>query len=181
MKGTLGCEGEISCLSIGGNNSIVPLCISLSFPSSINISSIVKSTNELLLNSSNVLLLLWMECIDNFRSGLDVAGVAKLLLICGIKEFLLFGKLFWLNNTLPLGEIVWKLNCDCTFVSKFFYNKHSFVYVLKLWEEVWIFAFNLSHTLNYSTLLAKRMRGNFRTPGVTQGNFGLTFLPHPLD
>ena len=45
---------------------------SLSFPSSISNSSIVKSTAELLLNSSNVLLLLWVECIDDFRSGSDV-------------------------------------------------------------------------------------------------------------
>ena len=73
---------------------MLPLCISLSFPSSVNILSIVKSTTELLLNSSNVLLLLWVECIDDFRSGLDVAGVAKSLLICGMKEFLLFEKLF---------------------------------------------------------------------------------------
>ena len=64
------------------------------FPSLVNISSIVKSTTELLLNSSNVLLLLWVECIDDFRSGSDVAGVAKLLLICGMKESLLFEKLF---------------------------------------------------------------------------------------
>ena len=56
---------------------MLPLCISLSFPSSFNISSIVKSTTELLLNSSNVLLLLWVECIDDFRSGSDVV---KLLL-----------------------------------------------------------------------------------------------------
>ena len=66
---------------------MLPLCISLSFPSSVNILSIVKSTTELLLNSSNVLLLLWVECIDDFGSGSDVAGAAKSLLICGMKEF----------------------------------------------------------------------------------------------
>ena len=50
LKGTIGGDGEISCLSIGGNNSMLPLCISLSFSNSVNISSIVKSTTELLLN-----------------------------------------------------------------------------------------------------------------------------------
>ena len=74
--GNLISSGDISltdsCLSIGGNNSILPLRISLSFPSSVNNSSIVKWTTELLLNSSNVLLLLWVECIDDFRSGSDV-------------------------------------------------------------------------------------------------------------
>ena len=60
LKGTLGCEGEISCLSIGGNNSMLPLCILLSFLSSVNISSIVKSTTEFLLNSSNVLLFIYL-------------------------------------------------------------------------------------------------------------------------
>ena len=94
------------------------------------------------LNSSNVLVLLWVECIDDFRSGSDVAGVAKSLVICGMKEFLLFEKLFWLHKILPLGELVWKLNFDCTCVPKFSCHKHSFVFVLKLWEEVWIFAFN---------------------------------------
>ena len=73
---------------------MLPLCISLSFPSSVNISSIVISTTELLTNSSNVLLLLWVECKDHFRSGSDVAGVAKSLLTCGMKELLLFEKLF---------------------------------------------------------------------------------------
>ena len=73
---------------------MLPLCISLSFPSSVNISSIVISTTELLTNSSNVLLLLWVECKDHFRSGPDVAGVAKSLLTCGMKELLLFEKLF---------------------------------------------------------------------------------------
>ena len=67
---------------------MLPLCISLSFPSSVNISSIVKSTTELLLNSSNVFVLLWVDFIDDFRSGSDVPGVAKLLLICGMKESL---------------------------------------------------------------------------------------------
>ena len=103
LKGAIGCEGETSCLSLGGNNNMLPLCISLSFPSSFNISSIVKSTTELLLNSSNVLLLLWVECIDDFRSGSDVTGVVKLLLICGMKEFFLSEKLFWFYNILPLG------------------------------------------------------------------------------
>ena len=121
---------------------MLPLCISLSFPSSFNISSIVKSTTELLLNSSNVLLLLWVECMDDFRSGSDVAGVFKLLLICGMKVFVLFEKLFWLHKILPLGELVWKLNSDCTCVSKFSCNKYSFVFGLKLWEDVWILAFN---------------------------------------
>ena len=87
-----------------------------------------------MLNSSNVFLLLRVECIDDFRSGSDVAGVAKLLLICRMKEFLLFEKLFWLSNILLLGELVWELNCDCTCVSKFSCNKHSFVFNLKLWE-----------------------------------------------
>ena len=73
---------------------MLPLCAWLSFPSSVNILSIVKSTTELLLNSSIVLLLLWVECVDDFRSGSDVAGVAKSLLICGMKDFLLFEKLF---------------------------------------------------------------------------------------
>ena len=94
LKGAVGCEGETSCLSLGGNNNMLPLCISLSFPSSVNISSIVKSTTELLLNSSNILLLLWVECRDDFKSGSDVAGVVKFLVICGMKEFLLF----WLYN-----------------------------------------------------------------------------------
>ena len=86
--------------------------------------------------------MLWVECIDNFRSGSDVAGVVKSLLICGMKEFILFENIFWLYNVLPLGELIWKLNCDCTSVSKFSSNNHSFVYVLKLWEKVWIFTFN---------------------------------------
>ena len=73
---------------------MLPFCISLSFPSSVNISSIVKSTTELLLNSSNVLLLLWVEITDDFRLESDIAGVFKLLLICGMKESLLFEKLF---------------------------------------------------------------------------------------
>ena len=42
---------------------MLPLCISLSFPGSVNISSIVKSSTELLLNSSNGLLLLRVECV----------------------------------------------------------------------------------------------------------------------
>ena len=49
--------------------------------------------NELLLNNS-VLLLLWEKCIDEFRSGSNAAGVAKSLLICGMKELFLFEKLF---------------------------------------------------------------------------------------
>ena len=73
--------------------------------------------------------MLWVECIHGFRSGSDVAGVAKLLLICVMKEFLLFEKLFWLYNILPLGELVWKLNCDCTCVLYFsqyiFKNRHK--------------------------------------------------------
>ena len=142
LKGTIACEGEISRLSIGGNNNMLPLSISLSFPSSVNISTIVKSTTELSLNSSNVLLLLWVKCIDYFRSRSDVAGVAKLPLICGMKKYLLFEKLFWLYDILPLGKLVWKLNCDCTCVSKFSCKKHSFVFGLKLWEEVWVLAFN---------------------------------------
>ena len=56
LKGAIGCEGETSCLSLGRNNNMLLLCISLSFPSSVNISSILKSTTELSLNSSNVLL-----------------------------------------------------------------------------------------------------------------------------
>ena len=76
LKGTLGYEGKISCLFIGGNNSMVPSNISISFPSSVNISSIVKSTRELLLNSSNVLVLLLEEYIDGFRLESNVAGVA---------------------------------------------------------------------------------------------------------
>ena len=121
---------------------MLPFCISLSFPSSVNISSVVKSTTELLLDSSNVLLLLWVERIDDFRLESDVIGVAKSLLLCEIKDLFWFEKLFSLHNVLPLGELVWKLNFDCTCVSKFFSNKHSFVCVLKLWEEVRIFAFN---------------------------------------
>ena len=77
LKGAIECEEEISCLSLGGINHMVSLCISLSFPISVNISSIEKSTTELLLNSSNVLLLLWVECIDSFRSGSDVTGVVQ--------------------------------------------------------------------------------------------------------
>ena len=142
FKGIIGCERETSCLSLGGNNKMLPLCISLSFPNSVNISFIEKSTHELSLNSSNVLLLLWVECRDDFRSRPDVAGDVRLLAICAMKEFLLFEKLFWLYDILPLGELVWKLNCDCTCVSKFSCNKHSFVFGLKLWEDVWILAFN---------------------------------------
>ena len=41
MKGTI---GETSCLSLGGNNNMLPLYISLSFPSSVNISSTVSSS-----------------------------------------------------------------------------------------------------------------------------------------
>ena len=122
---------------------MLPLCISISFPSPVKFSSIVKSTTELLSNSSNVLLLLWLECIDDFRSGSDVAGVVKVLLICRMKEFLLFEKL------LPLRELVWKLNCDCTCASLFSCNKHSFVFGLKLWEDVWVLAFN--NTVKSST------------------------------
>ena len=59
-----------------------------------------------------------------------------------MKEFLLFEKLRQLYKILPLGEFARKLNCDCTCLSKFSYNKHSFVLVLELWAEVWIFAFN---------------------------------------
>ena len=88
------------------------------------------------------MLLLWVECIGYSRSGPDVAGVAKSRLIYGMKEFLLLEKLFWMYDILPLGELVWKLNSDCTCLSKFSCNKHSFAYVLKLWEQVWIFAFN---------------------------------------
>ena len=66
LKGALRCEGEIPSLPVGGNNSMPPLCISLSFPSSVNISSIVKSTTALWLNNSYVLLLLWEECKDDF-------------------------------------------------------------------------------------------------------------------
>ena len=68
------------------------------------------------------------RCIDDFRSGSVIAGVVKLLVICGMKEFLSFEKLFWLYNILPLGELVSKLNCDCTCVSTFSCNKHSFVF-----------------------------------------------------
>ena len=82
----------MSCLSVGGTNSMLQLCLSLSFPSSFNISSIVKSTNELLLNNS-VLLLLWEKCIDEFMLGSNAAGVAKSLLICGMTELFLFDKL----------------------------------------------------------------------------------------
>ena len=32
--------------------------------------------------------------MDDFRSGSNVAGAIKLLLICGMKEFVLFEKLF---------------------------------------------------------------------------------------
>ena len=46
----------------------------------------MKSTTELWLNSSNVLLWLWAEYIDDFRSRSDGAGVVKLLIICGMKE-----------------------------------------------------------------------------------------------
>ena len=34
------------------------------------------------------------SCIDDFRSGSDVSGIAKSLLICGMKELLLFKMLF---------------------------------------------------------------------------------------
>ena len=118
--------------------------INLTVNSSVNISSIVRLTTDLLLNSYNVLLLLWVECMDDFRSASDVTGAVKLLLIRGMKEFLLFEKLFWLCNILPLAELVWKLNSDCTCVSKFSCNNYSFVFVLKLWEEVWICALNKS-------------------------------------
>ena len=59
LKSTLGCGGETSCLQVGGNNSILSSCVSLSSPSSVNMLSLVKSTTELLWNSSTVLLLLW--------------------------------------------------------------------------------------------------------------------------
>ena len=34
------------------------------------------------------------KCIDDFRTGSDVTGVAKSLLICGMKKFVLFENLF---------------------------------------------------------------------------------------
>ena len=34
------------------------------------------------------------RCIDDFRSGSVIDGVVKLLVICGMKEFLSFEKLF---------------------------------------------------------------------------------------
>ena len=58
---------------------MLQLCISLSFPSSVNVSSIMKSTTGLLLNNSSVLLLLWNESIDNFRSGSDMTCVVKII------------------------------------------------------------------------------------------------------
>ena len=47
-----------------------------------------------MIKCSNILLLLWVECIDYFRSVSDFNGVVKLMLICGTKEFFLFEKLF---------------------------------------------------------------------------------------
>ena len=73
------CEGEILCLSVGVNSSMLRICISFTQY------FIVISTTEILLNSSNVLML-WEECLDDFRSRSDVASVAKLLLICGMKK-----------------------------------------------------------------------------------------------
>ena len=70
LKGALGCA----------NNNMLSSCNPLLFPSLVNISPIVKSTTEPLLNSF-VLLFLWEKCIDDFKSGSDVAGVAKSLLI----------------------------------------------------------------------------------------------------
>ena len=90
LTGALRWEGNINCMSIGGNNSMLPLCISLWFFSSFNISSIARLTTELLLNNSNILLLLWVECIDDFRSRSDIVGVVKSLLICRMKELFLF-------------------------------------------------------------------------------------------
>ena len=90
LTGALRWEGNINCMSIGGNNSMLPLCISLWFFSSFNISTIARLTAELLLNNSNILLLLWVECIDDFRSRSDIVGVVKSLLICRMKELFLF-------------------------------------------------------------------------------------------
>lgn len=70
MKGALGCA----------NNNMLSSCNPLLFPSLVNISPIVKSTAEPSLNSF-VLLFLWEKSIDDFKSGSDVAGVAKSLLI----------------------------------------------------------------------------------------------------
>ena len=70
---------------MGGNNSMLPICISFT-----QYTSIMNSTIELLLNNSSVLLLLWEECTEDFRSVSDVAGVAKSLLICGLKKMVLF-------------------------------------------------------------------------------------------
>ena len=44
--------------------------------------------------------------------GSDVAGVAKSLLICGMRELLSVEKSFWFFNILTLGELVWNLYSD---------------------------------------------------------------------
>ena len=117
---------EISCLFAGEKDSMLSLRISLSFTSSLNISSNVKPTTDLWLNNSNILLLLWENCIDHVVAVVNVVVViaiailAKSLLICRMK-------LLWFFNILPLGELVSKLDSDCTGVSKFSCNKHSFV------------------------------------------------------
>ena len=36
---------------------------------------------------------------------------------------------------------------------------------------------NTPHALDYANPLAKRLRGSSQTPGITQGNFGLSTLP----
>ena len=58
------------------------------------------------------MLLLWEEYINDFTLGSDVAGVAKSLLICGMRELLSVEKSFWFFNTLTLGELVWNLYSD---------------------------------------------------------------------
>ena len=124
---------KTSCTPLGQNNNVLPLWISLSFPSSVNISSIniVKSVTGLLLNNSNVFLSLWEECMDDFRSESDVTGVA-------------ISHQFW-------GEWKNSFYLNIYFDSLTYYpcenqcfsgNKHFLVYVIKLWEEVWIFAVN---------------------------------------
>ena len=60
----------------------------------------------------------------HFLRSADVAGVAKSLLI--FRMLLLSEKLFWLFNALPLEELVWKLDSDCTCVSTFSCNTDSF-------------------------------------------------------
>ena len=80
------------------------------------------------------------ENVYDFSSASGVTGVAKSLWILGTKEFFLFEKLFWFFSMLSLRELILILDSESIFVSMFSCSKHFLIYVLKLWEEFWIFA-----------------------------------------